>query len=171
MAAKGDQFANYAIISCTESAANTLTFKKLETGISLNEKVAWVISRIEYTLSSVLAGQFNADGDALTFGLSLSNAFSSPTISENTIIDWNQLVRQDFGAAASASLWRWPIVKDFSALPGGGVIVPPTPLYLFAQGSSLVAAASAYARIHYTLLTLAVDQYWELVEARRVLSS
>lgn len=171
MANTQDQFANYAIVSVTESAANTLTFKKLETGISLTEKVAWIINRIEYTLSSLLAAQFNGDGDLLTFGMAVSNSFANPAITEQAIIDWNSVVRQDFGAAASASIVKMPFLKDFSSLPSGGILVPPVPLYLFAQGSGLVAAESVYARIHYTLKMLTVDQYWELVEARRVISS
>jgi len=171
MADKKDQFANYAILSVTESAANTLTFKKLETGISLNEKVAWIIARIEYFINSITATTFNSDSDILTYGLSLSNAFATPALTENTIIDHNVIARLDFGAAATGGLHRMPFVKAFSSLPGGGIIVPPTPLYLYAKGTGLAAADTVVARIHYTLLTLAVDQYWELVEARRVLES
>jgi len=166
-----DQFANYAIITCLESAANTLTFKKLETGVSLNEKIAWILNRIEYTVSSLLAAQFNADADAFTFGLSVSSSFASAAITEQSILDWNQITRQDFGAAAVASLVRQPFTKDFSSLPMGGILVPPNPVYLFGQGTSLVGAMTVIARIHYTTLSLTTDQYWELVEARRVISS
>jgi hypothetical protein len=166
-----DQFANYAIVSVVESAPNTLTFKKLETGVSMNEKIAWILNRIEYTVSSLLAAQFNADGDAFTFGLAVSASFASAAITEATILDWNQITRQDFGAAATASMIRQPFTKDFSSLPMGGILVPPNPLYIFGQGTSLVGAMTAIARIHYTTLSLTTDQYWELVEARRVLSS
>lgn len=166
-----DQFANYAIVSVTESAPNTLTFKKLETGISLTEKVAWIINRVEYILGSMVAAQFNADADKQLFGLSLSNAFSIPALDEISIIDFNFVQRRDFGAAANAIWTEGPYVKDFSSLPGGGIIVPPSPLYLYSVGTSLVGASNVVARIHYTLRTLAVDEYWELVEARRVLSS
>lgn len=166
-----DQFANYAIISVTESAANTLTYKKLETGISLNEKVAWIINRIEYLLGSLNGTQFNAAGDSLTFGLSIANSMTSIQLAEPAVIDYNQVQRYDFGTAADALFDFKPLIKDFSSLPGGGILVPPTPLYLFAVGSSLAGADTVVARIHYTLLQLAIDQYWELVESRRVLSS
>jgi hypothetical protein len=173
MPAKGqtDQFANYAILSVTESAANTLTFKKLETGISLNEKVAWVINRVEYFVSGLTAAVFNGDTDNLSFGLAVSNTFATASLTEPTIIDLNNIMRLDFGTAAVAMLYSKPQVKDFSAMPGGGIIVPPVPIYAFAVGSGLVSATSVISRIFYTLLPLAVDQYWELVEARRVLSS
>lgn len=169
--AQEDKFANYAIITVTESAANTLTFKKLETGISLNEKVAWVLNRVEYLVSGLTATNFNASNDYFNWGLSLSNAWSNPNIDENTIVDYNSVIRLDFGAAASGRFLFSPIIKDFSSLPGGGVLVPPTPFYLYAQGNGLVGALTVTSRIHYTLKQLKVDEYWELVEARRVLSS
>lgn len=168
---KADQFANYAILTTTESAINTLTFKKLETGISMTEKVAWVICRVEYLLNLNTAGQFNSDSDYCQYGLSVSSAFSNIVLSETTILDYNQMTRTDFGAAASGGFSYQPIIKDFSSLPGGGILVPPAPLYGYVKSSGCVAAQSVYARINYTLLTLSVDQYWELVEARRVLSS
>ncbi len=166
-----DKFANYAIVSVTESGANTLTFKKLETGISLTEKVAWIISRIEYFIGTFSKAAFADSEDALVYGLSLSNTFASATLSETTIIDLNSLIYHEDAAPTSYTFDRQPYIKKFSDMPSGGIIVPPTPLYLFAQGVGLGAANSVVARIHYTLLPLAVDQYWELVEARRVLSS
>ncbi len=171
MANEKDQFANMALIKVTESAANTLTFQKLETGISLTEKVAWVISRIEYNLEGLTSGVFNGDGDYLSWGMSISNAWAAPTLSETTILDMNTLALNLVGAVTSEWFHHLPFIKDFSTLPGGGLIVPPTPLYLFAKGGGLTAAMVVNARIWYTLLKLSVDQYWELVEARRVLSS
>lgn len=168
---KADEFANYAIVTVTESAANTLTFKKLETGISLSDKVAWIINRIEYFKSVINGTNFGAQDDALNYGLSVSNQWSTVTILQDTIIDFNYLQRIDMGTAAVAFLNHQPDVKDFANLPGGGILVPPVPLYLFAKGEALSSAVTVTARIHYTLLPLATDQYWQLVEARRVISS
>lgn len=171
MAEKKDQFANLAVITVIESAANTLTFKKLETGISLMDKVAWIINRIEYLVSDLTSTQFNASADSLKIGLSVSNAFSSADFNEPSILDLNLYQRIDWGAAASGVMTLTPFIKDFSSMPSGGIIVPPVPLYLFAKGNNLVGASTVVARLWYTLLPLATDQYWELVEARRVIES
>lgn len=169
-----DKFANMATISVVESAANTLTFKKLETGISLSEKVAWVIHRIHYTVASLEAAVFNGDTDTLFFGIGVNNTWSgTPAIDEPTIIDYNAVSRLDFGAAASGGLVKarpW-IERDFMGLPGGGLIVPPVPLFLYAKGNGLVSAETVTCRIWYTLLQLSTEDYWELVEARRVIQS
>jgi len=169
-AASKDQFANRAIVSVSESAANTLTFKKLETGISITEKVAWIISRIEYLiyLSSTV---FNAGADYLDYGLSVSSAFTSPTFQEEAILDFNSMYRIDIGTAASGFFSELPLVKNFADLPGGGVIVPPAPLYLYARGVGLASATTVVARLFYVTKTMSTDEVWELVEARRVISS
>lgn len=170
-AAAKDEFSNFAIIAVTESAINTLTYKKLETGISLNEKVAWIISRLEYFFSPFSATTFNAANDDLSYGLSVSNQLAAVNLQETSIIDFNYISRDDLGAAASGFYHMQPFVKDFASLPGGGIIVPPVPIYAFAKGSGLTAAATVYVKLFYTLLNLSVDQYWQLVEARRVLVS
>lgn len=166
-----DQFANLAIISVTESAANTLTYKKLETGISLNEKVAWIINRIEYNTNEWNQTTFNGDGDYQMFGLSVSNMMTTIQAGDPMVVDFNACRRKDIGAAATGTFQFSPWIKELSSLPGGGLILPPQPIYLFAVGSGLTAASSITARLYYTLLQLSVDQYWELVEARRVLAS
>jgi hypothetical protein len=169
--ARPDKYANYAIASLTESAANTLTFKKLETGFSLFEKVAWIINRIEYWVQSVHATMFNGGDDTFYYGMSVSASFATALITEATIIDYNALSREDIGTAASGFFIHRPFVKDFSTLPGGGILVPPSPLYLYGVGSSLNSAQSLSARIHYTMLSLSAEDYIELENARRILSS
>jgi hypothetical protein len=167
----GDQFANQAIVSVLESAANTLTFKKLETGISIADKVAWILSRIEYFVSGMDAADFNGDADTLEFGLSVSAAFTTAALTETSVLDYNNVARRDIGTAASGFFLYLPWVKDFSSLPGGGILVPPVPLYVFAKGTGLANAKTVVARLWYTNLSMTVDQYWELVEARRIISS
>lgn len=165
-----DQFANIAAIRCIESVANTLTFKKLETGVSLFEKIAWVLHRLEYYHDNT-ATTFAATGDTLTFGLATSDQIITPTGENAAVLDYEQVERQDMGAAANGSL-RWlPLVKDLTNLPSGGIIVPPNPLYLWVKGVSLPVVGNVMCRIFYTTVKLTPDQYWELVEARRIIAS
>jgi len=161
-----DKYANLAILTVTESAANTLTFKKLETGIALTDKVAWLIARLEYFFVPY-ASVFNGDTDNSSFGLSGSNTWATPSMQEATIYDYNNAQRRDFGAAAAGSVELLPFVKDFSTLPGGGLLVPPVPLYLWAKSSGAAAAQQIDCRIHYTMVGLKTEEYWELIEARR----
>jgi hypothetical protein len=166
-----DRFPNQAVIQVTESAPNTLTFKKLETGISLFEKIAWIIARVEYYVSSTLAAQFNADGDYEDIALTTTDQMTALALTNAAVIDYMSVHRQDYGVAASGGLITKPFVKDFTSLPGGGILVPPNPLYLGAKGTGLVAASTITAKFFYTTYELEKDEYWELVESRRIISS
>lgn len=166
-----DKFANQALIRCVESALNTLTFKKLETGISLFDKVAWVISRIEYLLGVANFGYFNATADTLAFGITTVDTLTTLDIANSAVVDYNYVGRLDLGAAASGAFAFQPFVKDFSQLPGGGLIMPPNPIYLAAVGSGLTAATTVVAKLFYTQIQLKPEEFWELVEARRMITA
>jgi len=170
-----DTFANIASIQCDESAANTLTYKKLETGIAVFEKVAWLICRVEYMVNNLAAANFNSDTDNVKVALTVSNMLTSlasgvmQTASE--VLHAMQLQRLDYGAAASGFHSLQPFVFDFSFLPGGGILVPPTAIYLAVQGTGCVSANTVWARIYYITRELTTEDYWQLVESRRIISS
>lgn len=162
-----DIYANVAHIQVTESAANTLTYKKLETGISLFEKMAWIICRIEYFWSAA----YGASADGLIMGLTTSDNPSTLTPDQVAVVDISRRHRSDFGTAANGYIFKYPIMKDFTSLPGKGLIVPPNPLYLAAEGISQTVAQVLDVRLYYTAIELKGDEFWELVQARRIISS
>jgi len=163
-----DRYANVAHIQVTESAANTLTYKKLETGISLFEKMAWVISRIEYYWLAFALADAN---DGLTVGITTSNNPSSLVPEHVAVVDMTRFEMIYLGVPANALLLTAPVIRDFSELPGGGLIVPPNPIYLALEGLSQPAALVMDARIYYTAVQLKGYEFWELVESRRIISS
>lgn len=169
--AAADKWANIGAITVTESAANTLTFQKLESGVSLFEKVAWVIHRIEYRFTASMT-VFADEGDILNVALTANNNMTDITdISNPGIIDFRRFQKFEDGTPATSFFWWFPCVVDFSTLPGGGLIVPPNPLYLAGHGTGLASASTTKCRFYYTTQELKPDEYWELVEARRVIAS
>lgn len=165
-----DIFVNQAYLEVTESGANTLTFNKLQTGVSIHEKVAWLISRIDYHINIAMSN-FAATDDGVTFGLSTSDAILSLGLNVSAIIDWNTFVRLDFGTAASGKFVLMPFQKDFSNLPGGGILIPPNPLFAWAQGSALTNPITIKCRMFYVVKQLKLEDFWELVELRRMIGT
>lgn len=162
-----DIYANIAHIQVTESANNTLTYKKLETGISLFEKVAWVLVRLEYywrLRAPVSAAK-------VEMGISTSNNPAAIEVDEVAFVDVTMVERLDLGTPGEALIWAYPIIRDFAQLPGGGIIVPPNPLYLAVKGTSQTETMVVDVRMYYTVKQLKGDEFWELVEARRMISS
>lgn len=165
---KEDKFVNMAFAKVTESAINTMTFSEIQTGVSLFDKVAWVIHMILWHPSKATVRQVSTDSDGFSMGLTVSNKISSIDMSDPAVIDVFDIFAHGMGTPATGMHSHRPFVRDFTHLPGGGLIVPPKPVYLVIQGESLAAVGIAEARIYFTHRELSTEDYWELVEARRM---
>lgn len=171
MAAAGgivDQYANLAIVSVTESAANTLTYKKLETGTSLFDKVGMVIHKVEWYLGTSML-QIAAAADQIQAGITNSNTLTDISPTQDGVLIRRQWRRIDFGTAASGQLYSEPFVDEFDRLPGGGIILMPNPLYIGVVGSSLGAAVTLTVRLSFTFISLKDSDFFELMQARQTL--
>lgn len=166
-----DSFANIAFLEVKESSAGVLTFAQLQLANNLmSEKVALVIHRIDWWTDGL--GQTTASNDTVTFGLSLTDRLTSVIDpSQPELLAWHQLNRLDLGTAASGLIIAQPTVDDFSGLPSGGILVPADRLYIGVQGFSLSGVCAALCRLFYTVRPISVNEYWELIEARRIMTT
>jgi hypothetical protein len=166
-----DSFANMAYLKVTEASAGTLKFAKLQLATEFGTpKKAMIIHRLEFLLGS--AANFNASADGIDSALTLSDKLTDISdLSQPEVLVWVQMVRRDFGTAASGFLEHWPIVRDFASLPGGGLIVPANYLYLGIQSTSATAVCSATMRLYYTAMDLEDTDYLQLLEARSILTT
>lgn len=162
-----DKYANVMLGSVTESGANTLTFSQMPQVTTLLEKKAFLLSRIDYVKNDALLA---ANTDALSYGLSLSNQWTSPSLAEPSIIDHHSWVVVDHGAAANAIVASGIETYDLSTLPGGGILIPTRPLYLYAMGTNLGGASTIRVKIFFTIIELTPQDYWDLVESLQAYS-
>lgn len=172
MAAKSktDTFANLAAVCPTETAAGTAAYLKFAFPFSIMDKMGLVINRIEYWPGNLNA--LNSSTDNIVFGLSISSSITDLNDQSNpAIVDSGRIQRIDIGTAASGLLIEEPVVKDFSSLPGGGLLVAPNPLYGFVQSTGASGGMLAWIKLFYTYMELSADEYWQLVESRRIISS
>lgn len=170
MAKSKDTYANLAAVYVEESAANTQTAAKFNFPFSIQDKVALLISRIEYWWVGLT--NLNGTGDqtcvALATNASLTNITSQ---NDPMIVDNARVLRADLGTAASGVLETLPFIKDFANLPGGGILVAPAPLYAIVQSTGAAAVCGCWMKLFYTYKELATEEYWELVESRRIIST
>jgi hypothetical protein len=161
LAAPSLEYADIATISVVESAANTLTFKKLDTNVSSREKVAMLIHRVEL-YSNGFALLVAAD-DTVDVALCGSQVADLEDLT-NPQVYWHQ--KLFYGDVESR-----PIRSDLTSLPGGGLLILPNPLYLGAKGASIASASTEKVRLYYTLVELKDDQFWQLAQSLRILAS
>lgn len=166
-----DTYANLAAISVAETVAGTMATAKFNFPFSIMDKMALLISRIEYLFDASLA-QMNSSGDCVVAALLASNTVVNiDNQADPLIMDNCRAMRVDFGAAASGLISMQPVVKDFSSLPGGGILAAPAPLYGAVKGFTMAGVASVWIKLFYTYLELSTDEYWQLVESRRIISN
>lgn len=165
-----DKYANMAALKITESAANTFTASKFAFPFSIMDKMGLIIHRVEYDHTNP-TGSLTAAGDKMYLGLSVAASVTDPTDpTDPLVLDCRRIVRWDAGAAASAVILQYPRTVDFTNLPGGGLLVAPNPLYGFIKGDSAAVAGTCTIRMFYTYIELATDEYWQLVESRRIIT-
>lgn len=167
---KSDTFANVAAVLVIESAAGTATYNKFAFPFSIMDKMALIISRIEYHLADLAA--LNSSGDYCVVALTVSNTVVDIGAQNDPLIVDNMTYhRVDYGTAATGQVYTKPVIKDFANLPGGGILVAPAPLYAGIQSNGAGSATRAWLKLYYTYTELAADEYWQLVESRRIISS
>lgn len=172
MAAKSlTEYSSQALFGLTESAANTLTFEKLETGLSVYDKVGWIIQRLEWKPGATAFAMFNGSGDTLSLAVTMTNTLTSLANDNPAILFKRDFVRVDLGVAAAGSIVDTIFEQDYSTLAGGGILVLPSPLYGAIVGGGLTAAATGFIRIYFKAIELSDTDYFNLVQARQLLIS
>jgi len=166
-----DNYTSQAVFYVAESAANTLTFEKLETGLSVYDKIGWVVQRVEWMLSPASYSFFNGANDYINLALTITNSLTALGDENPAIIAIERYIRNDFGTAANAQLWAPKIVQDFTGLSGGGLLTLPNPIYCGVQGSGLSAAAAVICRLYFKAIELSDTDYFNLVQSRQLLIS
>lgn len=167
MAEKKDNYSNKAYGSVTESAANTLTFAEIQTNVEVFSKIAWILHRIEWYISATQMTKLAAADDIIQAALTSSNQITSLSLGNPAVIDLMELALL-FSTAVAYTEVPNPRVRDFSWMPGGGIIISPRPLYLAAKGTSLATALTISARLYFTVKELSADEYLELVDFYRI---
>jgi hypothetical protein len=165
-----DKYSNVGSIAVAQAGIDGVVYTEFPPMASLFDKKALLISRLEYLTSPLTDANLPAAAAALIFGLSSSNNIPAWQLNVRSIVDLNRWARGDFGTAANAYIDKKPYAKDFSQLVGGGIIVPVSPLYLFIASSGAAATMSVECRYWFTVLDLKDSEYYELVEARRLLT-
>lgn len=165
-----DKYSNMAAVTATPGSADAFASTKFAFPFSIMDKVGLLLSRIEYFVNT-LSG-LNGGTDYIYAGLATAASLASIADSADPLmVDSIRLVRVDMGTAASSLIFELPLVRDFSNLPGGGLLVAPNPLYLWTQSNGAGAVMTVSCRLWYTYIEMAPDEYWQLVESRRVISS
>jgi len=167
------RFASKLVLRMTESAQGTLTFDKVETGLSVYDPVGWVIHKVQSHVQLAELSKLNSTGDYIAWALTSTNSLTTGTqIDSNPAVYMiREIGRLDFGTAASGEIVAAHFEDDYSTLPGGGLLVLPNPLYGSVFDSGASSAVTVNMVIWYSQITLSDKDYTNLIQARQLLIS
>ena len=168
---KQDKFDQFMVFSITMSAANTLTFSTIALGMSLFQYAALVVSRIEYSVGRPTLIEMNDEVDFIELAITGSNTITSLPLSYPEVYDRISYNVTHGGTPASQQIIEKPIVKDFTGMKGGGLLVPAQDIYVGMYTEGLASAGTAGVRLYYTIQEMQASDYIELVQRLRVLST
>jgi len=150
-----DRFANVFSVELTLSAANTVTFVELNFGIQLRDRLAIVIDQMFVKVSESTLALMTANSDRIV--ATLTNSDQITDISDfndrrNLVV--TDLIRQDFGTAASGQLIKMPVVTEFNP----PMIALPTRLFLGGSSGGLASAIVIQVRLHFRTVPITSEQ-------------
>ncbi len=155
-----DRFANVAAGQVTLSAANTLTFNEILTGVSLGQGVGMLIDQISYYLNDLLVTEMSALNDSCQFAVTTSN--DVPDIED--AIDRRILDLFTVKSALVTTGGREQVSPKIHQFFPPLIIAAPR-LYLAANSSNFGAVQTFQFRIYFRYVQLTAQQYLELAES------
>jgi len=185
MAAKAkvnDQYANIAYLSHTMIAATALEFSRLDivSGALLgDQKFGLELLRAEFYLKDHDSlTDFGLEDDFILYGLCVTDSLSDTGLHHPEILSQIKegVDLRTVAGAADANIIAFPsfqpLVQDFAAY--GGILVPADRLWIYCDTTGSNAADAGLkveCRLFYKTVQLSTEQYWELIESRRIITT
>lgn len=163
-----DQFTQLLQKTMTMTAANTLTAERMVIGTPLMQQFALIIHWIEYKFARGSLQEIVAATDELTAGLARSGVLTTLSHEDPRVIDQISISCDINGVPASGQHRIQPLTKDFSNLPGGGILIPADQLYFVCASTGFAAAATVDIAVRYTIKELKPAEYIELIQTFNV---
>jgi len=164
--AKTDQFPNKAIQRVTQAAINTLVFQEINFAAGVFQRIALVIHRITYTPGSGMWSDLLTGSDLFRGGITVSNGIVDLARTHPELIDQVEYVGFVSGTPASGEIVRGNVMNDFTSMPGGGILIPASPVYVAIYTSGFASVANMDVQIDFTFKELADADYIELIQSR-----
>jgi len=136
---------------------------------NISEKIAWVISEVEYYFDQDPTCLLDTSGGRIQFGLAgFSDIGMEGRVGPGAIglLDFNDITAHLVGDGSGFLVNNLVFArKDFSNRVGGGILIHPKMLRVWCRNITAVDDAYAmYATVQYTRVTLTDPMYKEIME-------
>lgn len=163
MAKQTDKFANVAAVGVTESAAGTMTFAEMTTGVALGRQTGILIDQLDYYVDTTSLERLLATQDAIEIGWFSSNSMSSFNVADRRQLHQISITQGTIiGTPASGgTIHISPMVYQFFP----PMIIAAPRLFLGVLGTSIAQVLTIQSRMYFRYIDLSPQEYIELAEA------
>jgi len=166
-----DRFDQFAVLSCAFTAsAGAFVKTRLETGITTLQKIAWVVSRIEYEVSPGVLSYIIDALDHVDWIITASaSELEAVNFTSPSIYDKMGFVTRVVSAAALTFRECRPTVFVKQFPPGHEMLMLPQCLYLglsWVTAAALATTKYVRARVWYKELELGPADWYDLLQLR-----
>jgi len=159
MARADDRFANVLPVEVVMSAANTLTFAQVETGVSLGTGIGLLIDQINYYIPFGEVSELLTSADTIKMAWVNSDALTDLVADERRVIDMVELSQTLTTSGVIAH--KSPIIHQFFP-----PLIRATPrMWLACVTAGFAGAATVRSRLFFRYIDLNTQEYLELAES------
>lgn len=155
-----DIYTNRTMARITMSVADTLTFQQVRFAVGLTQNFALLLNRIKYFPEAAFLQALQAATDTLNVALVTREDINDLNPTNLSVIDVHAL----FGCGANVTPMHNPIESDFNNLPGGGLIIPPNPLFIAIASTGLGVTGVMDVVLEYQYVELTDNQAREVLQ-------
>lgn len=167
MPAGADKYVNVLLHECTMSGIDTLTYSEINIGLSTFDRIGLMLHRASFYPSASTIANFEGDADFIQLAITGSNAPTDIGSDERSVFAKVESFLNFQGTPATIGVYHFPMDIDLTGMPGGGLLIPPRPLYFAAMTNGFGAAGVFYLRMYFTTVQLRDTEYFELLETFR----
>lgn len=163
-----DRYDQFAVFYQRFSASGDDSLvSQLVTGLSNLQKVAWAVSRVEYSFRPGTHGLCSAASDHIYFGITQNSRDDQLLgLTNPAMLDMVELRRIVSTAVGFESQETWPLIHDFGNSPR---LLLPQNIYACLQWVTTTPATEAYyavARVFYKEVELGPQDWYDLLQLR-----
>lgn len=160
----------YLEVTTVAGAENDLTWARVNVGMAIFEYAAFILHRVEFDMPRGAFQELIAATDEVQLAVSGSNSLTSISARFPQIYALFRASAWISTAVSSLPFIRpWP--KDFTGLPGGGLIIPAQDVFFGVDCDGFASTYTFSCAVDYSVKQLQAADYLELAQSYRVLST
>lgn len=162
-----DEFNQYAVLGVAGvAAASGIELEQLQTGITNQQKIAWEVNRIEYSLPDGWWPAPSAQSDYIMVGVTQSGSATQDFSPRGaSVIDLMQWGFPETPAAYGSAYLKQPFIHDFGVMAR---LVLPQMLYAFVVWDTTqnISTARLAIRMYYKEREITKEDWYDLLQLR-----